>query len=121
MKPYLICPNCGSDDISKNGTSHRGKQNYICRDCGRQFVENPQRKTIDGDTLALVEWLLFEQISLVGIARAVQVSTAWLQQFVNRLYQRVRRAVNVLPKAQRSLTVQLDELWSFVNSKGEQQ
>ena len=121
MNPYLICPNCGSDDISKNGTSHRGKQNYICRDCGRQFVENPQRKSIESDTVALVERLLLERISLAGIARAVQVSSAWLQRFVNQFYQRLKRAANVLPKAQQSLTVQLDELWSFVKSKGEQQ
>ena len=42
MKLYLICPTCGSDDVMKNGTTRRGKQNYKCRDCGRQFVENPQ-------------------------------------------------------------------------------
>lgn len=110
MKPYLICPNYGSDDISKNGTSHRGKQNYICRDCGRQFVENPQHTTIDIDTRALVERLLLERISLAGIARAVKVSTAWLQRFVNQFYPRVRRVTQVLPKARQSLTVQLDEL-----------
>jgi predicted RNA-binding Zn-ribbon protein involved in translation (DUF1610 family) len=26
MKPYLLCPNCGLDDIMKNGTTRRGKQ-----------------------------------------------------------------------------------------------
>ncbi len=40
MKPYLICPTCGSDDVMKNGMTRRGKQNHKCRDCGRQFVEN---------------------------------------------------------------------------------
>ncbi|MEO0646424.1 MAG: IS1 family transposase, partial [Cyanobacteria bacterium J06650_10] len=34
----MTCPTCGSHDISKNGTTRRGKQNYKCRDCGRQFV-----------------------------------------------------------------------------------
>ncbi|MFM7423619.1 MAG: IS1 family transposase [Elainella sp.] len=37
MKPYLICPSCGSDDVMKNATTRRGKQNYNCRDCGRQY------------------------------------------------------------------------------------
>ena len=68
-----------------------------------------------------MERLLLERISLAGIARAVQVSTAWLQRFVNRFYRQVSRTVKVLSKAQQALTVQLDELWSFVNSKGEQQ
>ena len=26
MKPYLICPTCGSDDVMKNGMTRRGKQ-----------------------------------------------------------------------------------------------
>jgi insertion element IS1 protein InsB len=43
-EPRLICPRCGSDNIVKNGRTRRGKQNYLCRDCGRQFVENPQWK-----------------------------------------------------------------------------
>jgi len=25
MKPYLICPTCGSDDVIKNGMTRRGK------------------------------------------------------------------------------------------------
>ncbi|MGF1567487.1 MAG: IS1 family transposase [Nodosilinea sp.] len=33
----MTCPTCGSQDISKHGTTHRGKQNYKCRDCGRQY------------------------------------------------------------------------------------
>jgi len=46
MKPYLICPTCGSDDVRKNGMTRRGKQNHKCRQCGRQFVENPNLDTL---------------------------------------------------------------------------
>ncbi|MGC8713070.1 MAG: IS1/IS1595 family N-terminal zinc-binding domain-containing protein, partial [Leptodesmis sp.] len=28
IPPFLRCPNCGSEDIMKNGTTRRGKQNY---------------------------------------------------------------------------------------------
>ncbi len=39
----MKCPRCNSDHIRKNG--HRGsKQNYICADCERQFVESYERK-----------------------------------------------------------------------------
>ncbi|RUR86642.1 hypothetical protein PCC6912_00850 [Chlorogloeopsis fritschii PCC 6912] len=34
----IKCPYCESGKFSKNGRK-RGKQNYMCRDCGRQFVE----------------------------------------------------------------------------------
>lgn len=57
VKLYLLCPSCGSDDIMKNGTTRRGKQNYKCRDCGRQFVENPQWKPIDPDRKAMIDRL----------------------------------------------------------------
>jgi transposase-like protein len=30
------CPSCQSASIVKNGSTRRGKQNYKCRDCGRQ-------------------------------------------------------------------------------------
>jgi transposase-like protein len=65
---------CGSHDIAKNGMSHRGKQNYQCRDCGRQFVEDPQWQPKPKETKALVNRLLHEKIPLSGIARATGVS-----------------------------------------------
>lgn len=34
----MQCPKCDSTHIRKNG-KNRGKQNYICVDCGRQFIE----------------------------------------------------------------------------------
>lgn len=33
----MICPHCQSDQLSKNG-HRRGKQCYLCKDCGKQFV-----------------------------------------------------------------------------------
>ncbi|MBF2035948.1 MAG: IS1 family transposase [Leptolyngbyaceae cyanobacterium T60_A2020_046] len=55
MTIEMTCPTCGSHDISKNGTTHRGKQNYKCRDCGRQFVEDPQWQPQPKETKALVK------------------------------------------------------------------
>lgn len=34
----INCPKCKSNNIRKNG-HRRGKQNYQCKECGRQFVE----------------------------------------------------------------------------------
>lgn len=105
----------------KNGTTRRGKQNHKCRDCGRQFVENPQWKPIDPDRKATLDRLLLEKIPLAGIARVLQLSEAWLQDYVNRCYKAVPRQVQVQPKAKGRLAVQMDELWSFVDDKGNKQ
>lgn len=34
----MQCPSCGSTHIRKNGKK-RGKQNHICVDCRRQFID----------------------------------------------------------------------------------
>jgi AcrR family transcriptional regulator/transposase-like protein len=33
----MVCVNCGSDRVAKNGHRH-DKQRYICKDCGKQFA-----------------------------------------------------------------------------------
>jgi len=98
----------------KNGTTRRGKQNYKCRDCGRQFVENPQWQPIDPDSKAIIDRLLLERVPLAGIARALQISEDWLQRYVNQYYKSVPQVVHVQPKSK-------DELWSFVDDKGNKQ
>ena len=65
--------------------------------------------------------MLLEKIPLAGIARAVEVSEPWLQNYVNGKYDAVPRQVKVQPKPKKRLTVQMDELWSFVDDKGNEQ
>lgn len=121
MAIEMPCPTCGSHDISKNGTTRRGKQNYKCRDCGRQFVEDPQWQPKSKDTFGLINLLLLEKIPLAGIARVALVSDSWLQKYVNDAYTKVVSTVSVIAKAKGKLTVQMDELWSFVDDKGNKQ
>ena len=62
----ISCPSCESKKIVKNGKIHNGKQNYKCRDCGRQFVEHRQQKIIPQSTRDLIDKLLLEKIPLAG-------------------------------------------------------
>ncbi len=39
----IHCPACNSTHTKKNGHIHNGKQNHCCKECGRQFVSNPQQ------------------------------------------------------------------------------
>ena len=121
MKTYLICPTCGSDDIVKNGLTRRAKQNHKCRDCGRQFVEDPQWKSHDPSTFNLIDLMLLERISLAGIARVLSLSESSLQRYVNQFYEQVPQQVDVIPKERGKLRVQMDELWSFVDGKKNKQ
>ena len=94
----LNCPDCGSTNVVKNGMIHNGKQNHKCNDCGRQFVKDPQKNIIDEATKALIDKLLLEKLPLAGIARVVDVSEPWLQQYVNTKYERVPRQAKVRVK-----------------------
>jgi transposase-like protein len=38
IKITLYCPDCQSAKIKKNGKKSFKKQNFICKDCGRQFI-----------------------------------------------------------------------------------
>ena len=115
------CPNCESKDVVKNGFIHNGNQNHKCKACGRQFVEAPRQKIISEETKALIDKLLLEKIPLAGIARVCQVSETWLQDYVNRKYEAIPQQVNVSAKKKGRLTIQCDEMWSFVGNKGNKQ
>lgn len=115
------CSSCQSKDVVKNGRTRHDKQNYKCRDCGRQFVVNPQWRMISEETKGIIDRLLLEKLPLAGIARVLQISEPWLQQYVNQKYKQVDRTVQVRPKSKHPLKIQMDELWSFVDHKGEKQ
>jgi len=112
-----VCPTCGSEHLIKNGSAHNGKSKYLCKSCSRQFVDNPTKTTISKKTKQLIDRLLLERISLRGIARVTQVSWSWLQDYVNQRLARTPRQIKISEKLPGRLTVECDEMWSFVNSK----
>lgn len=116
----MICPRCHSINVVKNGSIHNGKPKFACKDCDRQFVENPENR-IPQDKKDLIDKLLLERIPLAGIARVVGVSERWLQGYVNRKYQEVPQHVDVKKKPKGPLVIQGDELWSFVGNKNNKQ
>ncbi|MFN5856455.1 MAG: IS1 family transposase, partial [Pseudanabaenaceae cyanobacterium] len=48
-------PYCKSKRVIKNGTTLHGKQNHKCKDCQRQFVNNPRNQPIPEATKQLVD------------------------------------------------------------------
>jgi len=111
------CPSCGSYHTIKNGSAHNGKPKNLCKDCGRQFVINSSQKRVSEQTKQLIDRLLLERISLRGIERVTGVSWSWLQNYVNDKFAAVPRQISVSEKARGKLTIECDELWSFVFSK----
>ncbi len=62
----MICPKCSGHKIVKNGRIHNGKPKFKCKSCGRQFVEDPDKKPILDSTKWIIDQLRLERISLVS-------------------------------------------------------
>ena len=82
----MICPNCERQEIIKNGKIHNGKQRYKCKNCGRQFVENPQNRRITPETKPIIANCLLEKVSWRGIHRITGVAVSWIQEYANEIY-----------------------------------
>ena len=117
----MNCPHCSSAEIVRNGSNSVGTPKFLCKGCGRQFVERPKKPPISQETKALIDRLLLERVPLAGIARVTRVSERWLQTYVNEKYDRTPRQVDVKKKSPGRLTIECDELWSFVGKKGNKQ
>jgi transposase-like protein len=72
--------------VVRNGHNRAASPNFLCRECGRQFVARPRKGPVPDATRALIRRLLRERMSPRGIARATGVSRSWLQALVNDLY-----------------------------------
>ena len=108
----LKCSYCESENIKKNGHTHYGKQNHMCKDCGRQFVKGGQNWFISDAEKALVDKLLLERISLAGIGRVLGVSKSWILGYLRVKYEDLPDDLNAdltMPEIEDYLADRLDE------------
>ncbi len=82
------CPSCGSKDTKKNGHIHNGKQNHYCKNCGRNFVDDPQQKIISERDRELAARLIREGLSMRAISRVLDVSLPWILDYSKKLLDR---------------------------------
>ncbi len=97
----LHCPNCLSEDISRNGFNDRGTQSYKCRDCRRRFVLTPKSLPLSDEEIALLERLLLERLAIAGIARVMQRSESCIQTYVNAKAKTISKKVEVTKKVKK--------------------
>ena len=54
---------------------------------------------------------------IAGIARGLDISYTWLQDYVNKKYESTPREIKVSEKKKGKLILECDEMWSFVGNK----
>jgi transposase-like protein len=111
----MKCPRCESLSIVKNGSTANGKKKFLCKECGRQFVENPQNNQISDEKLRIVDRLLLEKISLSGIARDLLISKRWIQEYVKKRSEVRMQAFQMCRNGK--IFIEVDEMWTYAGSK----
>jgi transposase-like protein/AcrR family transcriptional regulator len=79
----MICPHCHSSRLSKNG-HHHNKQRYLCKDCGKQFLEHRSTKSYSDAARQQCLDLHHQGIGFREIERRTGIShntvIRWMQQ-----------------------------------------
>ena len=109
----MKCPNCQSNKIRKNG-HRRGKQNYHCKECQRQFIEEHTKR---GYPASVKESCLKMYVNGLGFGAIERVSGV----NHNTIIRWVRATASKLPNAPSVEEIpeitEIDELQTFVGKK----
>ena len=109
----MNCKHCGGNRYIKNGFL-RGKQSYLCKECGKRFTEGDLRKkgSQGGKALAILPYSCGKS-SVRFLARPLNFSPTticrWLSDEAERLLE-IRGTEDVFE-------MELDEMWHFLNKK----
>jgi transposase-like protein len=87
-----FCPRCCGEKVIRSGSIHKGKPKFSCKDCRRQFVENPSNKIIPKEPWNRVDKLFLEKISAAGISRVTRRSAVWIQEYINKKQENLPKA-----------------------------
>jgi len=69
----MKCPHCESTQTSKNG-HRRAKQNYLCKHCGRQFLESYSPKGYSDDAKNICIKMYLDGMGFRAISRITGIS-----------------------------------------------
>jgi transposase-like protein len=98
-KPVPVqCPRCGSEQFQKNG-HRRGRQNYRCKSCGRQFVEIYLQRGYSDDVKRICVRMYRSGLRLREIERLTGVSHSTIHSWIVQEGESPNRAEEKAPPA----------------------
>src|SRR5215813_12926344 len=84
----VLCYHCQSENLVRNGHTPKGKQKYLCKDCGRQSREKPKNTSYSKERRDEILRAYRESGSIRGLARIFGVSrntvASWLKESKRR-------------------------------------
>lgn len=107
-----ICPNCYSSKIIKNGNTKTKKQQYVCKNCNKRFLDfytyQACRYGIDNDIIALTK----EGMGIRSTARLLKISPTTLLARIITIAKNIVQPI--IPKGK---TYEVDEMRFFIRNK----
>ena len=113
VKTTLYYPHCFATKIVRNGHKKNKIQNYLCRNCGKQFQHENLYRGCQTDTKQLLIKMLVNGNGIRDIGNILAVSLG----YVLRTLLRVGECIQIKPARRHYHRVQIDELYSFVGHK----
>lgn len=109
----VICPHCQSANVVKNGHKKDGTQNFLCKDCRRQFQFSYTYNGADPKVKHLIISLLLRNSGIRDIETVLKVS----RNTVLKVLSSEAKKCEIIPKQQHYTSVQIDEHWSYVHQR----
>ena len=113
------CPHCGSERLQKNGHTQRGAQRALCVECKRTFTLSPKGPRhgpkFRDQGLAADQ----DRMSLRGLHRTCGVCYLTVRRWPGEETAQLPAFKDTLLPGEKGDGLELDELWSFVQSKAQ--
>jgi len=113
IKITLRCPCCSKTNIVKNGTKENKKQNYLCNDCGRQFIGD-HVLSYNGCHSELIHKIELMLVRGVGIRDIAEIEDISIGKVLSVL---VKSKKIIEPKQSHYNELEVDEFWTYVGEK----
>nr|WP_308659098.1 IS1 family transposase [Epilithonimonas arachidiradicis] len=107
-----ICPFCYSGKIIRNGSTKTRKQQYICKNCHKRFLDCYTYKAYHSNINPLIIQLIKEGLGIRSMARVLQISATTVLRRIKSIAENI--VPPVLPFGK---IYELDEMRFFIRKK----
>ena len=107
------CPHCRGTKVVCNGVKRNGKQNLLCKSCGKQFQKEYVYRGCKVENKELVLKMLCRGSGIRDCEAVTKVSHCTVLSLIKTLAARI----SLKPQRYAYNQVQIDEQWSYVGRK----
>lgn len=107
------CPYCHALKVVKNGKKKSGEQNFLCRNCNRQFQQHYQKADCRPEMKELALKLLVRNSGIRDIEAVLGIHRQTILKWLNQAADERQ----VKPKQKQYKELQIDEFWTFVKER----